>query len=97
MLKNCPIAGYEEFLIEYPDELLVEHQHQYAAAVMKAFEDHAELTEQEARFYGAKGLCSRFEGAPDLPVKKWPLAVFSWFMNLVYYDLYHPAINPPKN
>lgn len=96
-IKNCPVAGYEDFIIEYPDELLVEHQQQYVGGVQQAFEQHQNLTVQDVRFYGAKALCSRFEGAPEGPVTKWPLAVFSWFMNTVYYGHYDKAINPPND
>jgi hypothetical protein len=94
---NCPVEGWGDFVIEYPDELKVKHQQLYLAGVQKALEEHEGITVQMVRFYGARALCSRFEGAPDAPVEEWPLAAFSWFMNTVYYGHYDKAVSPPKN
>lgn len=96
--KNCPVAGYEDFVVEYPDELLVKHQKQFARALQAAVEEYGvdNLRLDEARFYGARAICAKFEGAPDRPLDEWPLAVFRWFMGEVY-DHYDAAASPKKN
>ena len=98
----CPIAGYEKFEIEFPDEWLVGDyekfvQGQLAAREAGLFGDQSPVN--TARFYGCKAACSVFKGGPDKPVEQWPLAVYLWFLEAVYYGAagLDKAINPPKN
>lgn len=100
MKKNCPVKGYEDFTIEFPDEFEVGHYEQFIQGMNDAreaglFNDQSSLS--EARFYGCKALCTTFENAPDRPLKNWPLAVFLWFVNTIFHDRLEPALNPPKN
>jgi hypothetical protein len=105
MIKaKCPVAGYENFTIEYPAELKRKHQRVYAQAVSDFLEREQaagrtlnEIPLEDARFCGAQALCSVFKNPPDADVDEWPLAVYRWFMDTVYWDHYEKAVNPPKN
>lgn len=99
-IKTCPIEGYQDFTIEYPDELRVRHQRIFATAVSEAIDQAGgpdNIMLQAARFYGCKALCSRFENAPTVDLDDWPLAVFNWFLDVLYFSYYEPAVTPPKN
>jgi hypothetical protein len=98
--KSCPVKGYKGLVIEYPDDLLVEHENIFATAVHAAMQKKPESTPNVWRFEGCRALCKTFEvpdSLKDKPVEKWPLAPFKWVLNTVYYDHYEPAANPPKN
>ena len=99
---SCPVEGHKDFTIEFPDTWQVRHYEQYISGMAEAkasklFDDTSAVN--TARFYGCKAVCSRFDGAPDAPLEEWPLAVFLWFMQAVYYGPQglDAALNPPKN
>lgn len=99
--KFCPVEGFENFVIDYPDDLKRGHMRVYADAVTEFIaadgRDLDEIPMEDCRFAGTRALCTRFENPPDEDVDEWPLAVYRWFMDTVYWDHYEPAANPPKN
>ncbi len=100
---TCPVKGYEKFTVQFPDSWEVRHYEQFVQGMAgarseKLFNDESPVN--TARFYGCQAVCSVFENAPDKPLEKWPLAVFLWFMDAVYYNTetgLDSALTPPKN
>jgi len=99
---TCPVKGQEAFNIEFPDEWLMGDYEKFVrgmqtAQAEKKFNNNSSVN--VARFYGCKAVCSLFEGAPEKPLELWPLAVFMWFLNALYYGEtgLDKALNPPKN
>jgi hypothetical protein len=99
MRKSCPVPGYTEVEIEFPDELLVKHQRMYGQAVRAAIEANENVSVDEARFIGCKAICTEWNvpaALDERPLEDWPLGVFRWVVDTVYPH-YELAANPPKN
>lgn len=95
----CPIEGHENFVVELPDVFLVRHHEQYTRGISQAREKGL-IDEKSSinliRFYGSQALCTKFENAPAGEIDDWPLAVYMWFLDAVYYDRFDKALSPPK-
>ena len=101
---NCPVEGYEDFVIEfpaYPDELKVKHQRMFARAAQHLMDEEGDdALIQDVRFVGSKAICSVWEepeSLRNLDLEDWPMAVFQWVLNVVYFANYDKAANPEKN
>jgi hypothetical protein len=99
---QCPVEGHQDFTIEFPDIWQVRHYEAYVQGMAEArsdglFDDESPVN--TARFYGCRAACQIFNAPPAGPLEDWPLAVFLWFMQAVYYGPQglDTALNPPKN
>jgi hypothetical protein len=96
---TCPIEGFETFVVDVPAVFTVRHYDQFvrgmaAAQAAKKFTDESPVN--VARFYGCRAVCPGAD-APAGEVEDWPLAVFVWYLETVYYQRLDKALNPPKN
>jgi hypothetical protein len=92
----CPLKGYEDVAVEFPDEWFMRHVDQYWAGSNKAAEGASMFTRE---LYGAIALCDKIEGldVKDLAAK--PLAfypVLNWLRTTVLGS-YYAAMEIPKN
>lgn len=97
--KKCPIAGYEAFEVEVSEPITVRDYDKFVrgmqtAQAEKKFDDNSSVN--VARFYGCMAMVET-TGAPAEDVEAWPLEVFIWFLDTVYYQRLDKALNPPKN
>lgn len=91
---TCPVAGFESVKLTLPDEWLVKHNEAFWSGVRQAGDD---VSMNTALLFGSVAVCEKIEGLPEGSPLEWPLPVFHWIVNTVYYDNLQKALNPPKN
>ena len=92
---KCPIPGFENVTLTYPDRWAVKHHTLFYSAVREAGE---EATQGTQWLYGSVAVCDKIEGLPEgVPVSEWPLELFNWIVQTVYWGSFEKALNPTKN
>lgn len=99
--ESCPVKGFEDFTITYPDEgeWIVRHRILFGKGVDKAIETFGDECDIQVRqFLGTLAVC-KVENRPTMPIDKWPLPVYAWVLDTVYYGPggYREAVSTPKN
>lgn len=89
----CPIEGLEDVKITFPDEWLIKHNEIFWAGVREAGEN---VTWNTGLLYGCIAVV-KIEGLDSEKPGEWPLQVFNWIIQTIYYDSLHKALNPEKN
>jgi hypothetical protein len=94
---TCPFEGFEEISLTFPDQR--EWKVRHSEMFWRAYRDAGEkATLNTALLHGCVAVCEKIEGLPaDIPLDEWPLQVFLWIINEVYYGGLDKATNPPKN
>ena len=93
MKHQCPVEGFDNVVIELPDQWLVRHNE----AFWRAYREAGEVSHTTGLLYGSVAVCDKIDGLPDTPPLEWPLEVFAWLINTVYRDGLEVALNPSKN
>jgi hypothetical protein len=91
----CPVEGFEEVSVTYPDEWLYKHFEQYHFGVSQAPDNATEATKET---YGSIALCDKIEGIATDDLFNLPLHAikfFNWLKQEVYFS-YLLAVSPPK-
>lgn len=91
----CPVEGFEEVSITYPDVWLYRHFEQYHLGVSQAPDNSTEATKETC---GTVALCDRIEGIDIKDLFNQPLYIIrfiKWLRQEVYLS-YLMAVSPPK-
>lgn len=94
---NCPLEGFEDVQITYPDEWLVKHRDMFFYGWSQPPEDSAPSTKET---YGAIALCEKIDGLDIKNLAELPMSyihVLNWIRDTVFVKGYLEAIEPPKN
>lgn len=81
---QCPIEGFENVTISYPDEWLMKHIDQWHYGRSQAPENASPLTQET---FGAIALCDKIEGIDLANITELPLryvGLFRWLRDVVY-------------
>ena len=89
--EKCPIEGFEEIEITFPDHWLVKHNEIF----WKAYREAGEVSHNTALLYGSVAVCSEIKGVPD-DCAEWPLEIFHWFIDTIYNQSLQTALNRSK-
>lgn len=95
-IAKCPVKGFEDVTITYPDEWLMKHIDQFYVGLSKAPENSAPSTKE---IYGSIALCDTIDGIDLTNVSEAPIAYrdfFIWLVNEVYVTSYVEAITVPN-
>jgi hypothetical protein len=93
---QCPVEGFEEIRVTYPDEWLMKHIDQFYAGTQKSAEGCAPSTKE---LYGVIALCEKIEGIDLSKISEAPLTYrpfFVWLVLEVYINSYLKAITIPN-
>lgn len=94
----CPVEGFEEITITYPDEWLYKHLDQYHLGLDSAPKGASEFTKEVC---GTLALCEKIEGLDNVDLSNllslplYYLKFFSWLKKEVHTN-FILAISPPK-
>ena len=95
--ENCPVEGYQNVKIRYPDEWLMIHMDLFWEGYIQAPDNAAPATKE---IFGTIALCEEIDGLDVSNIGQLPLSArlfFKWLVETVYYDSYLAAVEPPKN
>lgn len=93
---QCPLDGFEDVKVTYPDEWLYKHIDVFYRGIQSAPDNSSPGTQE---LLGTLALCDDLEGIDiknidDLPIKY--RQVFRWLVRTVYIDSYLQAITIPN-
>lgn len=79
---KCPIEGYEDVTLTYPDEFTVEHNDRFWMAFNQQVGNEGIM--RTGRVMGCAAICEVSGGNLNGDPKTWPLVPATWIVKVVY-------------
>lgn len=93
---ECAVAGYENFVILFPQPLLVRHHEAYSRGARKAGDEFGPgVSAGSEWFLGVLEMCE-FENKPDGDFLDWPIELFNFVIEEIYQNRFREALYPQK-
>lgn len=92
----CPVEGFDDFVVLFPQPLLIRHVEAYSRGSRKAGAEFGPGVSAGVQWFsGIIELCE-FENKPEGDPMDWPIELFNFIVDDIYLALFQGAINPKK-